>query len=72
MTLRDVITDALDVLALLAVAAGCGFAAGLLIGWSALVVVGAIIFVGVRVMDWLADPPRAPRWWQARVKGGRT
>jgi hypothetical protein len=70
--LRDVITTIYDALGLLAIAVGGAFAASWLIGWASIAVGGGIILVGVRVMDWVATPGQAPRWWRRIREGGRT
>lgn len=52
--MREHLTDLLDTLGLLAVAAGLGFAAGHWIGWAGLAVSGAVVLGG----SWLAQRPR--------------
>lgn len=70
--MRDVVTTLGDFLGLLAVAVGLGFAASLLIGPVAIAVSGAVLLLGVRIVEWVASPELAPAWWQWLRKGGRT
>jgi ABC-type multidrug transport system permease subunit len=70
--MRDIVTTLVDLLGLLAVAVGLGFAASLLIGPAAIAVSGAILLLGVRIMGWVAFPGTAPSWWRWLRKGGRT
>jgi hypothetical protein len=58
--LRERITDLLDVLGLLAVAAGVGGGLWPRIGWWALVVAGALLLVGVQVAEMVGRPRREP------------
>jgi len=51
---REMISTTLDVLAVLAVAAGVGFALLPVMGWSAVGVAGAVLYAGVHA-DALAD-----------------
>lgn len=69
VTMRDIVTTLVDLLGLLGVAVGLGFAASLLIGPAAIAVSGAILLLGVRVMDWVASPGLAPAWWKWLRKG---
>jgi hypothetical protein len=70
--LRDVITTIYDAIGLLAVAVGASCGAFLLIGWACILVGGVIMLIGVRIMDWVAAPSSAPRWWRRIREGGRT
>lgn len=71
--MRDVITTLVDLLGLLGIAVGLGFAAGYLIGPAAITVSGVILLAGVRVMEWLGAPERAPAWFRKWLrKGGQT
>jgi len=56
---REHLTDALDTLALVLIAAGAGFAAGNWIGWAGLGVSGAVIGAGSWLAQWL--PARKAR-----------
>lgn len=51
VAVRDILTDLLDVLGLLLLAAGLGVAAGHVIGWAGLAVSGVVVTGG----SWLWD-----------------
>lgn len=55
--MRELITTLLDVLGLLLVAAGLGFAMSPMLGWSALGVSGAVVLTG----SWVAARG-LPKW----------
>lgn len=60
----DLVTTLLDLVGLVALAVGLGFAAGYLIGWAGIAVTGVVLLAGARVIEWLAVPGSAPSWWQ--------
>lgn len=53
---RDHLTDALDVLGLLLIAAGVTGAAWTYIDWAGLVAGGAVVLTGSWLASWLARP----------------
>jgi hypothetical protein len=55
---RELITDLLDVLGLLLVAAGATAYAYRFIGWPALAVAGAVVLAGSAFAAWQARPAR--------------
>jgi hypothetical protein len=57
---RDTVTDLLDLLALLLLAAGLAAAAHLLIGWACLAVAALVVGAGSQVAHRLGRPPAAP------------
>jgi hypothetical protein len=58
---RQQLTDLLDVLGLLLVAAGVGFALGHWIGWAGLLGSGVVVLGGSLLAARLAGPPRGGR-----------
>jgi hypothetical protein len=67
---RDLITTLLDLTGLVLLAAGLGFAAGLLLGWAALAVTGLVLLAGSRVIVWVSAPQAAPVWWRSLANRG--
>lgn len=65
----ELVTTLLDLVGLVALAVGLGFAAGYLIGWAAIAVAGVVLLAGSRVIVWLAVPSAAPSWW-TRLREG--
>lgn len=57
---RDLVTDLLDLVALLLVAAGLAAAAYLLIGWACLAVAGLVVGAGSQVAHRLGRAPTPP------------
>jgi hypothetical protein len=55
---RDVVTNLLDALGLLLLAAGLGAVAYRFIGWPALAVSGVVVLAGSAFADWQARPAR--------------
>jgi hypothetical protein len=58
---RDLVTNLLDVLGLLLLAAGVGALAYRSIGWAALAVAGVVVLAGSAFADWQARPPRVSK-----------
>jgi hypothetical protein len=55
------VTNLLDVLGLLLLAAGVGALAFRFIGWPALAVSGVVVLAGSAFADWQSRPPRDPK-----------
>lgn len=68
--LAEWITTGLDLVGLLALAVGLGFAASLIVGPASIAVSGVILLLGSRVILWVTVPNSAPRWWQRMRRGG--
>lgn len=66
---RELITTLLDLAALLLVAFGAAAALFPLIGWASALAGGAVLYGGARVIEWVAEPRRAPAWFK-RLSGG--
>jgi hypothetical protein len=58
---RDMVTNLLDTLGLLLLAAGAGAFAYRHIGWPALAVSGGVVLAGSAFAEWQARPPRPPK-----------
>lgn len=56
--MRDYMTTLLDLLGLLAIAAGVGAAAGYVIGWAGIAVSGVVLIVGSQLIAWLGRPAK--------------
>lgn len=54
--MRDVVTDGLDVLGLVGVAAGVGAGAAQWIGWFGLAAAGGVLLAGSQLAGWLGRP----------------
>lgn len=59
--MRDLVTNLLDVLGLLLLAAGVGALAYRSIGWPALAVAGVVVLAGSAFADWQARPSRVSK-----------
>lgn len=57
--MREFLTDLLDVLAVLLIAAGLAALAYRWVGWACLAVAGVVVLVGSLLADWL-DRPKPP------------
>lgn len=56
--MRELVTDLLDVLGLLLLAAGVGALAYRFVGWPALAVAGVVVLAGSAFADWQTRPPK--------------
>lgn len=57
-TFDAAVTTLLEALGIVLIAAGCGAAAGLLIGWAGLAVSGVVVLIGAAVAEYRA--PKTP------------
>lgn len=58
--MRDLVTNLLDVAALLLIAAGVGAGSSRWLGWWGLAAAGLVLLAGSQVIDWSGRPAKAP------------